>query len=233
MKDPTEAYSKWRHEPTAENLATVVKALEPVYVSVLGREGAIADPYLRGKARVVAAEAVKSYNPELAGGASLATWTGHQMRQLGRAKRLQSQTTRLPERVQLDKWTVEKARADLSDELGRDPTVVELSDRTLLSRKRIADLAKLNFATPSESAFEGNVPSEQKPIYDEEALEWIYQESDPVDQKILEHTLGYGGAPILDNASLMAQLKLDPTAMTRRRQRLTYKLNDTMTLLEK
>jgi len=225
MKDPTISYQEWQTEKTPERLSQVVDDLKPVWMSVLGKENSAMDPYLRGQAKLIVADAVETYDPANPAGASLSTWTGHQLRQLSRKRRLQSQTTRLPERVQLDRWNLEKAKLEMQDELGRDPTVDELADRTTFSKKRITEIQRMGFSTPSEAAFEGQVPHVQKTDYDEEALEYVYEDSDNIDKKILEHTLGYGGQKVLSNAELMAKLKLDPTTMTRRRQRLTHRIN--------
>jgi len=49
---------------------------------------------------------------------------------------------------------------------------------------------------------------------------------DHVDRKIVEHKMGYGGAPMLSPKDTAIKLKLTPTQLTRRSARIVYRLNE-------
>ena len=59
-----------------------------------------------------------------------------------------------------------------------------------------------------------------------EALEYVYTESDIVDRKIIEHTTGYGGTPMLSKKDTAAALGISAAQVTRRSERIGIKLAD-------
>lgn len=227
-------YERWVADPSQDNLYKATQSLKPTIDSVLASMGAAGNPQLLAKAKVVAAKAIQKYDPSA--GASLPTYVTNQLRQLARDKRKSDSPIPMPDGVQLDAYAIYKAETELEDELGRDPSVEEIADRCHLSVKRIGDVRTKMRAVSNEGAFEsedGETGLQGKPSdFSQEATEYIYNESDLTDKKIIEYTLGYGGAEQLDNKALMAKLKLTPVQLSRRRARISMRIGDIMRDLE-
>lgn len=226
-------YDIWKADPSPGNLHKVVNYLGPTINSVLSTIGGTA-PNIRSKARVLAAKSVQSYDPS--SGASLQTWVSNNLRQLTRDIRKSNSDIHIPEGVQLDAYAIYKAETELEDELGREPTVQEISDRAHLSIKRIADVRSKNKKQVSEGSTvqEDGSPGLQQGAtdYTGEATDYVYNDSDLNDKKIIEYTTGYGGSKVLSSKEIMAKLKLTPVQFTRRKARLSQRIMQIVNDLE-
>ena len=227
------SYDKWKADPTSNNLYGVVKSLQPTIQASLASIGGT-DPNIRSKARVVAAKAIQSYNPD--SGASLPTWVSSQLRQLTRDVRKSNNVLSVPENAQLDAYHIYKTEVELEDELGRPPTVQEVADKAGMSIKKISTVKNKIKAVATESGFEADdgssILQNSQNDYSSEAMDYVYNESDLKDQQLMEHLVGYGGAEIWDNKTIMQQLKLTPVQLSRRKMRLSQRIQSIMTDLE-
>lgn len=228
-------YETWLRDKSQKNLVKAVDFLKPTINSVLATYGASGNPQIASKARVIAAKAVSTYDPSQ--GVSLPTYVSSQLRQLTRDIRKSNNVLSIPEGVQLDSYALYKAEREFEDEYGREPTVDELADKVHLSVKRIKDIRLKNKAvlmdssTTSEAGTEYSGTSESD--YSKDALDYVYNESDTTDKKLLEYLTGYGGITPLDNKAIMQKLKLTPVQLTRRKARLSLKIKDIIDNLEK
>lgn len=228
------AYQDYSLDPTPEKLHGVVQALEPTLGQTLNRMGMIGDPLMHSKAKVLAARAIKTFDP--AETTQLPTWVAHQMAPLRRFKRLQGQVLAIPEGLTLDAYRVHRARTVLQDKLGRDPDLNELSDEAQLPVKRLRAVQASQFTTPVGGAFqEGEEAVQQtKPTdYMTEALDALYQDADKVDRSILEGRFSAGGTPAVPTDALMRTTGLSPFQLSRRTTALTMKLHRLTADLEK
>lgn len=227
-------YAQWRVQQTPEALYKVTKSLTPTINSVLASYGAVGNPHIAAKARVIAAKAIQSYDPSA--GASLPTWVSQQLRQVSRDIRKSNQVAAIPEGVQLDGYAIYRAETAFEDEHGREPSVKELADLTHMSIKRITDVRNKLKPVVADSSTESEsgeaLLQQSSSDFSKDAVDYIYEASDLTDKKLLEHTIGYGGADILDNKALMQKLKLTPVQMSRRKKRLMFRINDTIKDLE-
>jgi DNA-directed RNA polymerase specialized sigma subunit len=233
-KDMT-PYELYKLNPTQQNLAAVTQHLRPTIESVIASLGDAGNPHLRSRANVVAAKAIKSYNPEA--GASLATWVSSQLRQLARDARKSNNVLSIPEGVQLDSYALYRAEREFMEEHDREPTLKELADLTHLSQKRIVNIRKKVKAVVADGATVGEDGTElaqgSETDYSQEAMDYIYNDSDTTDQKLLEYLLGYGGETPLDNKTIQQKLKLTPVQLTRRKARLAMRFNTIIADLER
>lgn len=233
LKEDRDPYQVWQAEPTQQNLYNVVKTFQPTMQSVLSSMGNN-DPNVRSKARIITAKAIQTFDPQ--SGASLPTWVSQNLRQLTRDIRKSGNVFQIPEGIQLDAFNLHKAELELQDELNREPTVQELADKAHLSIKRIKDIRAKNKATVSDASFtqdDGTVAiNGQNTDYTQDALDYIYNDADLTDKKLLEYVMGYGGSDILDNKAIMQKLKLTPVQLTRRKMRLGMKVREITDALE-
>lgn len=227
-RDP---YQVWQSDPTADNLFAVVKHLSPTIQHTLASLNGT-DPNIRSKARVVAAKAIQSYDPFA--GTSLPTWVSQQLRQLTRDIRKSKNILSVPEGIQLDAYNIFIAQNELEEELGREPTVDELADRTHLSIKRLQQVrskAKPVTADASYEAEDGTALTGNATDYSKEATQYVYNDCDWKDKKIIEYTTGFGGSEILSNSDIMNKLGLTDVQLSRRKMRLSQKIVQNMQYL--
>jgi DNA-directed RNA polymerase specialized sigma subunit len=211
-------------------LKSVVNELQPTINYALTSLNATNDPVLKVNAKVIAADAVKSYDPSY--GASLETHVTHNLQKLGRIARKHRSPIQLPERQQLEGYALKRAEEELLDKTGRDPDVSELADYTGFSVKKITELRKPTVAVVTEAALDGSGGVET-PDYMTDAMDYIHIDSDYKDRKILEHMFGYGGSTILPANELAAKLKTHPSQITRRTAKMKIKLHELVDALER
>ncbi len=227
--DIEQLYSAYKVDPTPERMSHVVKALQPTISYALAQHGAGNDPLVRGQAMLFTANAVEKFDPSF--GASLPTHVSHQLRQLSRAVRQSRAPVRIPERVQLDSMKLNQAIKSFDDEHGREPDTLELSDYTHLPVTRIEKIRKYQIAIPGEEAM-GEM-EQQNPDFDKEAVEYVMHDADHTDRRILEMKTGYGGHPVMEPKEIAMVLRLTPTQLSRRSMRLTKRINDIRSSLER
>jgi DNA-directed RNA polymerase specialized sigma subunit len=218
------AYQSYLTDPTPDKLSDVVEQLNPVINYSLSSINATSDNLIRNKARIFAADAVKKYDP--AYGAALPTWVSGQLMQLKRFKREVNQPVKVPERVQLDAYTLSRAEQEFMDKFNREPDVEELADYAKMPRKRIEKIRRSFRAMPSQGAI-GDGLTQHETDFGIEALDYAYKDADKVDRKIIEMKTGYGGRyePMAPN-KISAMLGLTPSQLTRRSIKLSMRIQE-------
>ena len=226
--DIDQAYAAYQADPNPDNLTRVVKGLRPTIDFGLAQHGAAQDPLLRAKAMSFAVDAVQKFRPDM--GASLPTFLSSQLRQLSRAARLSRSPVKIPERIQLESMKLNHARKSFFDEHGREPDTLELADFTGTPVKRIEKIRKYQVAVPAEEAM-GEQP-DTGPDYGKEALEYVYNDSDHLDRRVLEMKMGYAGHPMMAPQQIAVALSLSPTQLSRRSARLAMRINSITNTLQ-
>lgn len=223
--DYQQAYCDWRADSTPEATGQFLQDLEPVIRrGVTNYGGGKNDPLIFSRARRLTLQALQSYDPRQ--GTQLSTHITNHLQGLRRVARQQQQILRTPERVSLDQAYLHRATAELTDELGREPSTAELADHTRLSPAKIARLRRYQPGL-AEGALEENspgpaVPTVMSPHYLATAL---YPELEPRDQQILEWSLGFHGQPQLSNNAIAQKLGLSAGAVSQRKARIQQKLD--------
>lgn len=228
-----EPYQAWKADPTPRTRAGLLHAVDPVVRSALrSYAGSAASPALYGRAKVMTLQAVEKYDPSRAG---LKTHLMTQLQGLRRHAQRAQNVLSIPERVRLDRQHLDSSFTELRDQLGRDPSDLELADKVGLSLKRIAHVRK---AVPgyAESQLrdlgeEGEsvtaAPAVRGGPEDDRAwLEFVYHSVQPLDQLILEHTMGMNGKAVLSNQDLARRLRVTPSAVSQRKAKLQGYLNE-------
>lgn len=215
-------------EPPADPLAP----LESRINYQLHRYGLGDDPLARGRARVLASKALKTYDP--AAGASVETWIDRSLQPLSRFKRERSFAIQLPERAVLDNFEVRRAELEFEELHGRLPDMDELADAAGIPKKRIAALRRTVMPQVGEAAFEGQAAASLQPDYMDEALTSVHSESDALDRKIIEMKTGFGGRyKPMPATEVASALNLTPVQVSRRSKRIAAKIDEILDLLER
>lgn len=222
-------FNTWKRNPTPENTSLLLKTIQPeIDRGMFAHIGKSNDALLRSRAKGLAIQAIKSYDPSKA---RLGTHVINQLQGLKRISRQQLQILSIPERVTIDQGFVEKAKAELEDELGREASADEIADKTGLSIKRINYIKNFKYPTAEGSlggmAEEGDesfmpaVDSAQSNSW----LELVYSDVDDINKKIMEWTFGLHGSRRLSNQSIARKLRMTPGAVSQRKAKLQQMLN--------
>ncbi len=224
-----EPFTNWSTQPTPENTDKLLKAIHPVMTAALRTYGTQKSPTMQTRAKLMALDAMKRYDPSKS---KLRTHLMIQLQGLRRVAAKESQILSVPEQVALDINHLRESENYLRDQLGRDPADSELADHTHLSIKRLTYIRNMR---PSYSQGSFQRPSDegediyQPPIADKDNVkEWhnfVYHDLSPVDQVIMEHTLGMHAKPILSNQDIAKKLGISPGAVSQRKARIQDKLN--------
>jgi hypothetical protein len=204
----TQPWEEWKKDPNPANSSTLLKTVDPVINAALRT---YAGPSPRAKLR---------------------THLMTQLQGLRRHVAREGMAVSIPEQVALDLGHVREAENRLRDQLGREPSDMEVADHTGLSRKRLGYLRQHKY-TRSEGSMQR--PTEEgEDIYAPAVApagnhtawhDFVYHDLDPVDQVILEHSLGLHGKPILQNQQIAQKLRLSPGAISQRKAKIQAKLN--------
>ncbi len=217
------AYKEWWLDKSPTKLNSVVRALDNTVSYKMSSMGIADNPQMKHQARLFVADAVKKYDPT--SGASLHTWAQSHLQSMHRFKRENQGPVKVPDRAALDAWSIEKANRELTDELGYEPDVKQLADKSNISVKRIAAVRKATrpVAAAAQMYDEGGATMSD---YMGEALEYVYGDADQLDRKIIEMTTGYGGTTMMQKNQIALKLGISPSQVTRRSERIGQKLQE-------
>ena len=237
----TDAYNAWKADPSPENMSALLTKVDPIinrairtYAPSSLDDKGVASPITYSRARLDAAKYLKSYDPSKA---SIKTHLMSQLQGLRRQTAKQERIIRAPEQALLELNRLHKARAELADEIGREPSDMELADYTGISVKRMKHIRKFRDAVP-ESYYLGLRKDEEGMGIEPAVLGWadrnrawhdfVYHNlaGDPKSQLIMEHTLGMHGKPVMMNQDIAKMLGLSPAAVSLRKQKIQKMIDE-------
>lgn len=214
-------------------LSSVVKSLDPVISSAVKTYGGPkAPPTLRSRAKILAARAVKSYDPGR--GANLKTHVYNQLRALQRIAPEVVDPLPPPERFRRQQAEISTALSDLEDSLGREPTDEEVSEHTGIPLSRTSKVrARMRARIPMTSFEEGDddddtgqdVVGSTRTDYDDWA-EAVFHDLGHIDKLIMQYRTGYGGADKLNNMEIASRVGISPAAVSQRARRIQARLDE-------
>lgn len=222
-------YDEYAADPQPHKLFTVVNRLSPLIGNTLAQLGEANNSLLKNEAMLIAADAVKTYNPDQ--GVALQTWASNQLKQLRRKRREINSVVKLPERVQLDAFQIERGMRELTDMNGEEPDLEQLADYIKMPVKRIHKVRSMLYKTPDSGAISADAINQSQTDNTDEAMHYVYYDSNKVDRKIMEHRLGFGGSKPLSNNELAAMLNVGPDVVSKRLSRILKKVDSTYNIL--
>mgnify|MGYP001571225807 CR=1 FL=1 len=223
----------YRTKPTQSNLRAVVGDLGQTIDRALKTYAPGGNPIVQQRARLLAAKAVKSYDPTA--GANLQTHVYRQLQELQRTAPQIQEPMVMPERLRRDRGAVLRAIDETQNDLGREASDEEISEATGLPVKRIVKVrSQMRAGMPTSVIENQDDEDDDDSSYDhvqhasspeEDWLDAVYHDLGDIDRLILQYRSGYRGVPQLSNQEIAKQLKLSPSAVTQRANRIQARLD--------
>jgi DNA-directed RNA polymerase specialized sigma subunit len=214
----TELWNQWNKNRNKETLTPLLKAVNPIIQKEVSRwaTGSVSRPVLDIEAKKLALKAFDTYSPQ---SSQLNTHLTNQLKGLSRIVYTNSNPARLPEHQTLKVGTYLNAKNELEEQLGREPTVEELSSSLKWSKKEVERFSTelrtgLSTSKPTPAGFETYNP-------DETLVDFIYNDLHDQDKLVFEHTTGYGGNKILSAKDLIAKTGMTQGQISHSKRRIT------------
>jgi len=172
--------------------------------------------------------AVKTFNPSR--GVKLNTWVDHNLKKAGRYMRTYQNMGKIPE-GQISKITEFKlAKEQLTDKLGYEPDTHSLADHLGWSPKKVERMGKELRKDLPASGFQHD-PSDFLHPQELEAIKLLQYELSDEERTIYEYTFGLNGKPQMSPGQISKVTKINGPKVSRIRNKLRQKLEETMGLL--
>jgi DNA-directed RNA polymerase specialized sigma subunit len=217
-------FQSWKQAPTPESNTTILSAVQPTIDTALSSYvGKNPTPVMRSRARLMALNALKTYDP---GRGNVRTHLLSQLQGLRRLSAKENNIINIPEQVGLDFQKLEQAENELRDRLNRDPADDEVADFTGLSVRRIRKIR--NFHQPlaegvtATTADADNAPTELASTMPGNSsstdawLDFVYDDLGPVDKLVMDMTLGRNGRRRASTQDIARRLNITPGAVSQR-----------------
>jgi DNA-directed RNA polymerase specialized sigma subunit len=227
-----QAYDAWKTDPSPANMHSVVKELDPAISSAVSAYvGQKASPTIKHRARILAAQAIKTYDPQY--GATLPTHVNRQLQALQRMAPSLVDPLPAPEKFRQNSQAIATSVGSLEELLGREPTDEEVAENTGLPIKRVIKVRSNQRGRVPMSMLEaddddegGNdiVTNSREPY--EDWADAVYHDLGDTDRLIFMHRSGYRGAPRLQVQQIAEKLGVSPAYVSQRARRIQERLDE-------
>jgi DNA-directed RNA polymerase specialized sigma subunit len=221
---PEDYFNAWQAKPGPQTLTPLLSAVEPTIEKAIKTYGYQNDPTIKSTAQLHVIKVLPRFDPTKS---KLNTFLTNELQ---RVKRLgaQQEAIPMPESAGIDFQSLNESKNELQETLGREPTTEELADQTGLSVSRIVNLSQ-RYGLPSVT---GSTPgmsdvAEVKSDEDNNNEMWldaVYDELDPVNQKIMEWSTGRNKSPVLSKTEMAKNLNMSVSAVTQRANKIADKV---------
>ena len=237
-----EAYRLYKANPNKKALSQVLHSLKDTINYSLASNNAIGDPLLESKAKLIAAKAIKEFDPGY--NVNLPTYVSSQLRKMTRVARDLRNPIKIPERYIYEAQAINQAEQEFIDKHGRDPDLTELSDAAGISLKKLVDIRNKSVKQVSENQMFTSADAEdesqgavdetaaQAPDFVNEAQLYVYNDLDHKQKKVFEHLTGFGGAKILSPQQISQKYNVSLPTISRLANRFAKDLNQMSQTLE-
>lgn len=221
-----DSWSLWKAEPSKANTALLLKNLTPTINSAMTSYASGNEEEFSIPAKLMALEASKDFDPKR--DVKLNTFVFNRMKSLNRLKADRTNIIHVPENVLLEKNKLHSVSSGLESELGREPTIEELANKTGISPERIEKINKYK-QVKSESSMlseKGDIMFENKKDPHKVWSEYVYNDLGPIDKKIFEWSTGHRGSEVYKKGEIARRLGISAAAVSQRINKIISKLEE-------
>jgi RNA polymerase primary sigma factor len=206
-------WKKWKRTSNSEHLNSLLRSMEPLLQSAVNKYNTspLPRPAIESQARVLAVKAFHTYNPKF--GTQLNTHLVNELKHLTRYVLEYQNIGKIPENRGIAISKFHNIKANLMDELGREPTTTELADGLQWSVAEVERMQSelrqdLNITQGKEEAFFDvgyNVTDKTRDV-----VEFVYYSVGAEEKKVLEYWFGMGGVQKLTVEEMAEKLHKTP-----------------------
>ena len=234
---PVNPFDAWQTAKTPKNLKAVVDANKPTIDNALKSfAGGMPGNNVRRRAELMAAEAIKTYDP--ARGAQLHSHIMNQLQGLRRVASKFADPMPKPDRLRIESAKLDQEKRSLTDLLGREPSLEELAEHSQYDVRKIRRLQMRNRAVVPESSLipeDGDEEDEYMPGVKRNDpiavwMDYVYHDLDDIGRIVFQYRTGYNGAPKLSNQEIAKRLHMTPSAVSQRANQIQKRLDEVVEL---
>ncbi len=225
LNTPEQYWDNWNKSQNPENLIKAVKQFDGLVDSSIASQTSVNRSLLKSKAKFLVADAIKTYDPSK--GTKLSTHVYNYLRPIQRTAKDMTEVSPLSRYYSDEAAQFVKFNQSFLEEYGREPDDTEIMDGLGINEKRLSKLNKLVKYEIPEGQLLGEI-SQDSEDKDSDKLnlwtEYVYNDLNSIDKKILNYKLGKNGHPTLSNEEIAAKLNLNPVDISLRSQRIAEKI---------
>ena len=216
--DLQEAYESWHKDPRPEMLGKLLEATKPVINSMMVTVQN-SSPVMRARARALIIKSLPKYDPSRK--VPVKSWLYRQLQPMRRWATAEMSAVPLSERSIQQLAIVRAAERKLHDNLGRQPSDLELAEATKFSIKKLDRIRSSASSVRSESSFDNpetgasDLPGVFKLPREKILEDYIYHDLNPSNQKLVD--MAKKGKSKTDIAKA---LSISPSAVSQRSARI-------------
>lgn len=216
-KDDVDAWQAWKSSGDRQDLGNLFKRVEPVIQKEVSRwaSGPVARPVLNLEAKKISLNAFRTFDPDKA---RLNTHLTNNLKGLSRIVYTHTNPARMPEHQVLKMNSFLTVRNSLEEELGRDPTTLEISENLAWSPREVESYQgqmRTGYSTsqPVPAGFE-------RYDADKAFLDFVYYDLADQDKLVFEYTTGYGGKRVLSAQDLIKKTGMTQGQISHSKRRI-------------
>lgn len=211
------AWKQWNNTGAKEDLGVLFGRVEPIIHKEVSRwaTGPVARPVLTLEAKKLSLNAFRNFDPNKA---RLSTHLTNNLKGLSRIVYTHNNPARMPEHQVLKLNTFLGAKNSLEEQLGREPTTLELAEDLAWSNgevSRYAGQLRTGYSTSQPQP-----PGFNKYDAEKAFLDFVYNDLVDQDKIVFEHTTGYGGKRALSAKELMDKTKMTQGQISHSKRRI-------------
>lgn len=224
MDDTLQKWESWKKSPTKDNLYEILHDLDPIIMKRVNmfNTAEIPKEALTTKAKILTIEALDNYDPSKS---ALNTHTYNYLRKLSRYVGENQNVGKIPEN-RIRQITVYKSAVnELSDELDREPSFQELSEKLKWPVEEIHRMDAELRNTTASSIFEGDIISSAlSSDRTSRVIRNIYYELSPEEARVYEYLMGAKGKQQLSETEIAKKLGMSIPKVSRIKHKIHKKI---------
>ncbi len=231
QQNEIELWKSWRKTGDPQQMNTLMQSIDPYLQSYVNKYATspLPRPALESQARILAVKALQTYDPKF--GTQLNTHVGNELKHLHRYVLEYQNVGKIPENRGIAISRFKNVKSNLEEELGREPTVIELADSLGWSSNEVERMQQelrqdLNVIQGKEESFFDSSYNTSDMARD--MVDYVYWSSSPLEQKVMEYWFGLGGTPKLSVTQMAAKLHKTETEIRRISKEIASRINQNL-----
>ena len=227
-----ELVAAWQQNHDQRYTADILKRLQPTITAAMTSYAGGVSDQLRIPAANIAIQALEGYDPKK--GSSVQTHVFNALKRLNRISAQRGSIIHIPQGMRSDYNAIRKTQQELEQQLGKQPSIQQLADRSGISAKRIVKLLQGNTVVSqsgNQAMYQNKDTATSSDISDQQYMRYVYSTLGDIDKKIMQWSTGIYGSNILSGIQMAKRLKITPAAVSQRRANIQKQLSDIRGLL--